>query len=40
MTTTRADGKLAKEGDVVTVLYHPAKPTRSVIYRYANYRVA
>lgn len=33
------DYKMAQEGDRVTVLYHPRRPGRSLIYRYAAYEV-
>lgn len=39
-TSTVKGAELAKEGDLITILYFPNKPHRSVAYRYADYRAA
>jgi hypothetical protein len=38
-STTRKEGAYASVGNLVTVLYDPRKPWRSVIYKYCEYRV-
>jgi hypothetical protein len=39
MSSSRKESAHAGAGDLVTVLYNPRKPWRSVIYRYSEYRV-
>ena len=38
MTSTQTAAAATKPGDLVTVLYDPRKPKRSVIYRLTDYR--
>lgn len=40
MTSTVKDASYAQTGHLITVLYDPNKPTRSVVYRYSDYRAA
>jgi hypothetical protein len=40
MTSTQKAAADVKVGDLVTVLYHPHKPRRSVIYKLTDYRAA
>jgi hypothetical protein len=38
LTTTVKSAAGAMRGDVVTVLFHPRKPRRSLLYAYSDYR--
>ncbi|HEX3151123.1 MAG TPA: DUF3592 domain-containing protein [Gemmataceae bacterium] len=39
MSSTKSTAACAREGDQVTVLYYPSKPKRSLMYKYAGYKV-
>jgi hypothetical protein len=39
MSSTQKVAAYASAGDLVTVLYYPHKPWRSVIYKYSEYGV-
>jgi hypothetical protein len=40
LSSTAKAAASAKRGEVVTVLYDPRKPRRSLLYRYSSYRAA